>query len=109
MRSQRRGGLARPEALEQHARVHNEPDARLYRKSNSTAATWCYAGHLLIEHRNALIVDAELTTADGYAEGATAIGMLARLPRTSRRRTVAGAHHPPPRPRHGMTASFSAR
>jgi Transposase DDE domain len=37
-----------------------------------------------------LIVDAELTTADGYAERATAIDMLARLPATARRRTVAG-------------------
>jgi hypothetical protein len=31
-----------------------------------------------MEHRNALIVDAELTAADGYAERATAIDMLAR-------------------------------
>ena len=43
-----------------------------------------------MENRNALIVDAELTTADGYAERATALEMLARLPGTARRRTVAG-------------------
>ncbi len=43
-----------------------------------------------MEHRYALIVDAELTTADGYAERATALEMLARLPTTARRRTVAG-------------------
>ena len=67
-----------------------DPEARLYRKSHSTAATLCYSAHLLMENRNALIVDAELTTADGYAERATAIDMLARLPRTARRRTVAG-------------------
>jgi transposase len=67
-----------------------DPEARLYRKSHNTAATLCYSGHLLIENRNALIVDAELTTADGYAERATAIEMLARLPTTARRRTVAG-------------------
>jgi hypothetical protein len=30
----------------------------LYRKSNNTAATLCYAGHLLIEHRSALFVEA---------------------------------------------------
>ena len=47
-------------------------EARLYRKSNNTAATLCYSGHLLMEHRSALIVDAELTIADGYAERATA-------------------------------------
>ncbi len=67
-----------------------DPEARLYRKSNNTAATLCFAGHLLLEHRSALIVDAELTAADGYAERATAVEMLARLPKTRRRRTVAG-------------------
>ena len=67
-----------------------DPEARLYRKSHNTAATLCFSGHLLMENRNALIVDAELTIADGYAERATAIEMLARLPKTARRRTVAG-------------------
>ena len=65
-----------------------DPDARLYRKSHNTAATLCYSGHLLMENRNALIVDAELTFADGYAERATALEMLGRLPTTVRRRTV---------------------
>jgi transposase len=67
-----------------------DPQARLYRKSHNTAATLCYSGHVLMENRNALIVDAELTTADGYAERATALEMLGRLPTTARRRTVAG-------------------
>jgi transposase len=67
-----------------------DPQARLYRKSHNTAATLCYSGHLLMENRSALIVDAELTTADGYAERATALEMLGRLPVTARRRTVAG-------------------
>lgn len=67
-----------------------DSEARLYRKSHNTAATLCYSAHLLMENRNALIVDAELTTADGYAERATAIEMLARLPAMARRRTVAG-------------------
>lgn len=67
-----------------------DPEARLYRKSNNTAARLCYAGHLLIEHRSALIVDAELTAATGYAERDCATEMLTRLPRHGRRRTVAG-------------------
>jgi transposase len=67
-----------------------DPEARLYRKSHNTAATLCYSGHLLMENRSALIVDAELTFADGYAERATALAMLARLPKMARRRTVAG-------------------
>jgi transposase len=67
-----------------------DPEARLYRKSNNTAARLCFAGHLLMEHRNALIIDAELTAATGYAERDCAAEMLARLPASRRRRTVAG-------------------
>lgn len=67
-----------------------DPEARLYRKSNNTAAQLCYAGHLLIEHRSALIIDAELTAATGYAERDCATEMLKRLPKHGRRRTVAG-------------------
>jgi transposase len=67
-----------------------DPEARLARKSNATAAKLCYAGHLLLEHRNALIVDAELTAATGYAERDAAVEMLTRLPAARRRRTVAG-------------------
>jgi hypothetical protein len=60
---------------ETHAST-TDPQARLARKSNATAAKLCYSGHLLLEHRNALIVDAELTAATGYAERDTAIEML---------------------------------
>jgi transposase len=67
-----------------------DPEARMARKSNATAAKLCYTGHLLMEHRNALLVDAELTEATGYAERATAFEMLERLPPMTRRRTVAG-------------------
>jgi len=42
-----------------------------------------------MENRTGLIVDAELTIADGYAERATAIAVLKRLPPMARRRTVA--------------------
>src|SRR6266851_6630100 len=65
-----------------------DPESRLYRKSFNTAATLCYSGHLLMENRNALIVDAELTAATGYAERDTAAEMLGRLPKTKRRRTI---------------------
>jgi Transposase DDE domain len=44
----------------------------------------------VLEHRSALLVDAELTAATGYAERDCAIEMLERLPVTPRRRTVAG-------------------
>src|SRR3954468_7253336 len=74
---------------ETHAST-TDAESRLARKSNGSPAKLCFAGHLLMEHRSALIVDAELTTADGYAERATAVEMLARLPKTTRCRTVAG-------------------
>jgi transposase len=74
---------------ETHA-SRTDPEARMARKSRGTAAKLSYAGHLLMEHRNALLVDIELTQANGYAERTTALEMLARLPATNRRRTVAG-------------------
>jgi transposase len=58
-----------------------DPQARLARKSAGTAAKLCYAGRLLLELRNALIVDAELAAATGYAERDCAAEMLARLPK----------------------------
>jgi transposase len=67
-----------------------DPEARLARKSQATAAKLCYAGHLLMEHRNALIVDMELTEASGLAERDAALGLLSRLPARASRRTVAG-------------------
>ena len=70
-------------------RSSTDPEALLARKSVGTPARLCYAGHLLMENRNALIIDAELTQADGFAERATAIELLARLPRRARRRTIA--------------------
>src|SRR6187401_3506353 len=51
-----------PRSNDTHAST-TDPDARLYRKSHNTAATLCFAGHLLMENRNALIVDAELSFA----------------------------------------------
>jgi transposase len=66
-----------------------DPEARLFRKSNATAAKLCYTGHLLMEHRNALLVDIELTEASGYAERDAALEMLERLPPMTRRRTIA--------------------
>jgi transposase len=67
-----------------------DPQARLARKSLATPAKLCYAGHLLMEHRNALIVDMELTQASGFAERDAALEMLTRLPQRARRRSVAG-------------------
>ncbi len=79
--------LGAPRTNKTHAST-TDPEALLARKSNNAAARLCYAGHLLTENRSALIVDIELTQADGYAERAAALEMLARLPLRQRRRTV---------------------
>ena len=42
-----------------------------------------------MENRSALIDDAELTIADGYAERATAVEIFSRLPAMARRRVFA--------------------
>jgi transposase len=67
-----------------------DPESRLYRKSAAAPAKLCFMGHVLMEHRNGLLVDMELTGADGYAERDTALEMLDRLPARKRRRTVTG-------------------
>ena len=64
-------------------------DARLYRKGDGQSSRLCFMGHLLMENRNALIVDAELTRASGSAEREAALAMLGR--RKGRRRITLGA------------------
>jgi len=70
-------------------RSTTDPEARLARKSSAVAAKLSYAGHLLMEHRNALIIDAELTQANGCAERDAALEMLGRQGPRSGRRTLA--------------------
>ena len=66
-----------------------DPDARLYRKGRGKEAKLCHMGHLLMENRNGLIVDAMLTTATGTAERDAAEAMLGRQP--GRHRATLGA------------------
>ena len=66
-----------------------DPDAKLYRKTSNGEARLGYLGHLLIENRHGLIVDAMTTEADGTAERDAAMLMLhAQWRRDPRRRTV---------------------
>jgi len=62
---------------ESHAST-TDPDARLYRKGRGKEAKLCHMGHLLMENRNGLIVDAMLTPATGTAERAAAEAMMSR-------------------------------
>jgi transposase len=53
-----------------------DPDAMLYRKSPGAGAMLCYMGHVLMENRNGLVVDAETTRVSGHAERMAAIEMV---------------------------------
>lgn len=67
----------------------SDPDAKLYRKTSNGEARLSHLGHLLIENRHGLIVDAMTTTADGTAERDAAMLMLHRQwKRHPHRRTV---------------------
>ena len=91
---------------ETHAST-TDPDARLYRKSNNAEARLAYLGHLLMENRHGLIVDAQATVADGFAEreAATPHAEYALAPRAAAApdgRCRQGL-------RHGATSSTQAR
>lgn len=72
-----------------HASV-TDPDARLYKKAPGAAAMLCFMGHTLMENRNGLVVQADLTHADGRAERKAALEMIERhSPGSTRRLTLA--------------------
>ncbi|WP_421904954.1 IS5 family transposase [Mameliella sp.] len=67
-----------------------DPEARLFKKSPGTGAFLCFMGHSLMENRSGLIVQADLTQANGRAERRAAIDMLHRhSPGSTRRLTLA--------------------
>jgi transposase len=61
-------------------RSTTDPDARLYKKASGREAKLAYLGHLLMENRHGLIVDALVTAATGTAERDAALLMLGELP-----------------------------
>ncbi len=73
-----------------HASV-TDPDARLYKKSPGAGAVPCFMGHTLMENRNGLVVQADLTQADGHAERKAALDMINRHSPGSTRRLTLGA------------------
>lgn len=73
-----------------HASV-TDPQARLYKKSPGAGAILCFMGHTLMENRNGLIVQAEVTQADGHAERKAALEMVNRHSPGSTRRPTLGA------------------
>lgn len=73
-----------------HASV-TDPDARLYKKAPGAAAMLCFMGHTLMENRNGLVVQADLTHADGHGERKAALEMINRHSPGSTRRLTLGA------------------
>ncbi len=69
-RGERRGNASHRSAT--------DPEARLARKGRGREARLCYAGHSLIENRNGLIAQCELTQASGTAEREAGLRLLAR-------------------------------
>ena len=69
----------------------SDPDARLYRKPPGTGAMLCFIGHALLENRSGLIVQGDLTRADGRAERRAAIDMIDRPSPGATRRLTVGA------------------
>jgi len=59
-----------------------DPESLLARKGGGKEAKLSYSGHLLVENRNGLIVDAEGLQANGTAERDAALLMLERVPGT---------------------------
>jgi transposase len=90
-----RGGFKNPDvdyrgekrSNETHA-SRTDPQARLMRKGPGKETRLCYAGHVLMENRNGLVVDIDLSQATGRAEREAALRMLDRLPRKKRRLTL---------------------
>lgn len=70
-------------------RSTTDGDARLARKSNGQASILAYAGHVLMENANGLVVQSSLTRATGTAERDAALELVDRLGR--RRRITPGA------------------
>jgi len=62
-----------------------DPDAQLYRKGQAQSSRLCMMGHITIENRNGLIVETELTQANGYAEREAGLSMLDRLSKRPKR------------------------
>ena len=65
-----------------------DADARLFKKSQGDKSRLCHMGHILMENRNGLIVDVEITHASGTAEREAALAMLERRGNRNKRATV---------------------
>ncbi|WHZ14390.1 MAG: Transposase [Nitrospira sp.] len=69
-----------------------DPEARLYKKAAGQEAKRCFLGHVLMENRHGLVVNATVTPATGTAEREAALALVdAQAP--TRRITLGGDKH----------------
>jgi len=66
-----------------------DPQARLYKKAKGKESKLCYLGHVMMENRNGLAVNARITKASGTAEREAAKDMMNELP--GKKRITVGA------------------
>ena len=66
-----------------------DPEARLYKKAAGQEAKLCYHGHVLMENRHGLVVNAQVTEATGTAEREAAVAMITDQP-GAHRKTLGG-------------------
>ena len=68
---------------ETHAST-TDPESRLMRKGSGQPAKLSYMGHALVENRHGLLVELQLSSANGYAEREIACDMLSAANRSAR-------------------------
>jgi transposase len=61
-----------------------DPEAKLAKKGKGKEAKLSYTGHVLMENRNGLAVDTEVTQATGTCEREAAMGMIEDIPGNAR-------------------------
>jgi transposase len=61
-----------------------DPEARLYKKAAGQEAKLCFLGHVLMENRDGLVVNATVTSATGTAEREAALALVSARPHTQR-------------------------
>ena len=77
----------KPRKNDTHAST-TDPDAKLFKKAHGKEAKLCFMGHVLMENRSGLIVQATLTEANGRAEREAAVTMIERHAPGTRRLTL---------------------
>ncbi len=68
-----------------------DPESRLYKKTHGSEAKLAYLGHVLMDNRNGLVADVDLTLATGTAEREVAEKMLKSQRRSKSKRLTVGA------------------